>query len=38
MTLAASRAWIEVDAGALRHNIAQLRALLPEGCALMAVV
>lgn len=38
MSLATSRAWIEVDAGALRHNIAQLRRLLPEGCALLAVV
>lgn len=33
-----SRAWIEIDRGALRHNIAVLNSLLPQGCALMAVV
>lgn len=33
-----SRAWIELDRGALRRNVSALRALLPEGCALMAVV
>ena len=32
------RAWIELDAGALRHNLSALRALLPHGGALMAVV
>lgn len=38
MSTAKSRAWIELDAGALRHNLAQLRRLLPEGCTLLAVV
>lgn len=32
------RAWIELDMGALRHNVAVLRALLPPGCALMPAV
>lgn len=32
------RAWIELNRGALRRNVSALRALLPEGCALMAVV
>ena len=32
------RAWIELDIGALRHNVAALRALLPPGCALMPAV
>lgn len=32
------RAWIELDMAALRHNIAALSALLPEGCQLMPVV
>ena len=32
------RAWVEVDIAALRHNLAALRALLPSGCGLMAVV
>ena len=32
------RAWTELDAGALRHNIAALSALLPPACRLMAVV
>ena len=32
------RAWIELDMGALRHNVAALRALLPPGCALMPAV
>ncbi len=35
---ASHRAWIELDAGALRHNAAQLRGLLPPECGLMAVV
>ena len=34
MTCANRRAWIEVDTGALRHNLIQLRRLLPEGCGL----
>lgn len=37
-TSARSRAWIELDAGALRHNLAVLRDRLPAGCTLMAVV
>lgn len=32
------RAWIELDRGALSRNVSALRALLPEDCALMAVV
>ena len=32
------RAWIELDMGALRHNVAALRALRPPGCALMPAV
>ena len=32
------RAWIELDRGALRRNVSALRALLPQGCRLMAVV
>ena len=32
------RAWIEVDAAALRHNLSALSALLPEGGKLMPVV
>lgn len=32
------RAWIELDREALRHNVERLRALLPEGCALMPAV
>lgn len=37
-TSARSRAWIELDARALRHNLALLRERLPAGCTLMAVV
>ncbi len=33
-----SRAWIEVDLKALRHNAALLQTAMPEGCRLMAVV
>lgn len=33
-----SRAWIELDAAALRHNLAALGSLLPEGARLMPVV
>lgn len=33
-----ARAWIELDTAALRHNLDQLGSLLPQGCALMAVV
>ena len=32
------RAWVEVDLTALAHNAAELRAILPRGCELMAVV
>lgn len=32
------RAWIELDAAALRHNVKALQALLPPGCALMPVL
>lgn len=32
------RAWIELDRAALAHNVALLRAQLPPGCSLMAVV
>ena len=32
------RAWIEIDLSALTHNAAELRARLPRGCELMAVV
>ncbi len=33
-----ARAWIELDRAALRHNVEQLRSLLPEGCVLMPAV
>ncbi len=33
-----ARAWIEVDAAVLRHNIRALTALLPGDCRLMAVL
>ena len=33
-----SRAWLELDRAALRHNIEVLNARLPQGCRLMAVV
>lgn len=33
-----SRAWREIDLSALRHNAQALQALLPERCALMAVL
>lgn len=32
------RAWVELNAENLRHNVAQLRALLPKGCELMPVL
>ena len=32
------RAWVEIDLGALAHNVAELRSRLPCGCELMAVV
>ncbi len=35
---AKSRSWREVDLEALRHNAQALRALLPQGCELMAVL
>ena len=38
MTAYGGRAWIETDLGALRHNAGVLRAALPEGCGLMAVL
>lgn len=33
-----SRAWIEIHAGRLRHNAAELKRAMPDGCELMAVV
>lgn len=33
-----SRAWVEVDGSALRHNAGSLQATLPSGCELMAVL
>ena len=33
-----SRAWVEIDLGALAYNSAQLRSHLPKGCNLMAIV
>ncbi|NJN29777.1 MAG: alanine racemase [Synechococcales cyanobacterium RM1_1_8] len=33
-----ARAWVEIDLGAIAHNITQLRRLLKPGTALMAVV
>lgn len=33
-----SRAWIELDRAALRHNVEALRSLLPGGCELMPAV
>ena len=33
-----SRAWIELDRAALRHNVEALRKRLPPGCALMPVL
>ncbi len=32
------RAWIEVDHGAIRHNLAAIRSISPPGCAVIAVV
>ena len=32
------RAWVEVDLDAIAHNARQLRAALPDGCEMMAVV
>lgn len=32
------RAWLELDMGSLRHNVAVLRGLLPHGCKLMPAV
>lgn len=32
------RAWLEIDLRNLKHNAAQLRAMLPQNCRLMAVV
>lgn len=36
--ISTSRAWIEVDSKALAHNVAVLRARLPEHCRLMPAV
>lgn len=33
-----SRAWIELDRAALRHNVEQLQGLLSDGCSLMPAV
>jgi len=33
-----ARAWVEIDLSALANNVADLRAQLPAGCELMAVV
>lgn len=33
-----SRTWVEIDLGALEHNYRALRAMLPEGCRLLASV
>lgn len=33
-----SRAWIELDRAALRHNVEQLQELLPDGCSLMPAI
>ena len=30
--------WVEVDLGALKHNLAQVRSILPDGVRIMAVV
>lgn len=32
------RAWIELDLEALKHDIRELRRIMPEGCSLMAVL
>jgi len=32
------RAWVEIDPGAVVHNAHALKALLPDGCEMMAVV
>ena len=34
----AGRAWIELDPGALAHNVAFLRSIIPKGCRLMPAV
>ncbi len=34
----AGRAWIELDPGALAHNVAFLRSIVPKGCRLMPAV
>ncbi|MDE6167221.1 MAG: serine racemase VanT catalytic subunit [Acetatifactor sp.] len=34
----AGRAWIELDPGALAHNVAFLRSVIPKGCRLMPAV
>ncbi|MGE4353838.1 MAG: serine racemase VanT catalytic subunit [Oscillospiraceae bacterium] len=38
LTFCRSRAWIELDRDALRHNVGVLQKLLPEGCELMPAV
>lgn len=32
------RAWIELDLNALRHDVNELRRIMPDGCSLMAVL
>ena len=38
MDIRKTRTWAEIDRNALRHNAAELRRVLPPGCALMGVV
>ncbi len=33
-----TRTWIEIDRGAILHNFERISAMLPKGCAVMAVV
>lgn len=37
-TSAEQRSWIELDVSALKHDVSELRRIMPEGCSLMAVV
>lgn len=37
-TMRCARAWVEINLGALTHNVKQLKALLPEGTDLMSVI
>lgn len=34
----AERAWIELNLSSLKHNVAELRRVMPQGCELMAVL